>query len=373
MKALAIALAMSAMLTIEQRDDRGLILDDPSSAVSADGRYVAFATYAQLAGADTDDTSDIYVLDRLEQQVTLESTGITDPGTVECTHPVISADGRFLVYEMGDGVVWRDRRERTSRIFATGRQPVLTQDGRTVLFASDHDIYSIDLSNGNPRRVSIDLPGLDASAASVSPGVSADGRFVTFSARPPVIAGRIGVSHVFVRDTQLNTTRHLGAGWTPSISGDGRYVAFVSAVRNMPHIHLADLHGGTAKVISKSVGGGLANGASANPSLSADGRFVVYQSEASDLVHAEDFNLLWDIFLFDRTTGTTVRVSGDPGGAWMEPSVGPSIDASGSVIAFSSRHPTGPEDTENDFDLFVAAIQGSRDAHLITEVQKIKR
>ena len=84
---------------------------------------------------------------------------------------------------------------------------------------------------------------------------------------------------------------------------------------------------GATRVITNSVRRGLANGASAKPKMSSDGRFVAFQSEASDLVAAEDFNLLWDVFVFDRTTGAMSRVSGDPDEAWMEPSGGPSIDA----------------------------------------------
>jgi hypothetical protein len=37
----------------------------------------------------------------------------------------------------------------------------------------------------------------------------------------------------------------------------------------------------------------------------------------------------------------------------MEPSGGPSIDDSGSVVAFSSRHPTDAADKKHDFDLYV--------------------
>ena len=159
-----------------------------------------------------------------------------------------------------------------------------------------------------------------------------------------------------MRDTELHTTRHVGAGWDPSISGDGRFVAFVGLEKGLPHIFLADLHTGTTRAITKSVRRGLANGASGKPKMSSDGRFVVFQSEASDLVAAEDFNLLWDVFVFDRTTGAMTRVSGDADGEWMESSAGPSIDARGSVVAFSSRHPTDVSDKRNDFDLYVVTV-----------------
>ena len=48
-----------------------------------------------------------------------------------------------------------------------------------------------------------------------------------------------------------------------------------------------------------------------------------------------------------------IRLSTTPGSEWMETSGGPAMDGSGTVVAFSSRHPIDPSDTLNDFDLFV--------------------
>ncbi len=137
----------------------------------------------------------------------------------------------------------------------------------------------------------------------------------------------------------------------PSLSGDGRFVAFVGYSNRVPHIFVADLIAGTTRVITNSVRRGLANGQSAQPAMSSNGRFVAFQSEANDLVALEDFNLLWDVFVLDRTTNAITRLSGDQGEAWMEPSSGPSINGTGSIVAFSSRHPTDASDKRNDFDL----------------------
>jgi hypothetical protein len=63
------------------------------------------------------------------------------------------------------------------------------------------------------------------------------------------------------------------------------------------------------------------------------------------------------VFVFDRDRGVTTRVSGDPEAGWMEPSGGPALDASGAIVAFSSRHPTDVSDKKNDFDLFVASVR----------------
>jgi Tol biopolymer transport system component len=365
MKAQAVALIVTGMLTIDQQDTHRTAFDRRSVSVSADGRYIAFLTCASLAGADTDRTLDVYLLDRARQRVSFESAAC---GPADCQEPDISADGRYLVFQSGGAIVWRDTVADVDRILGEGRQPSLTGNG-IVVFTAETDVYLVDPRGGVPRRVNpIDLPGIAGPAWSFSPSASADGRYVAFAARPPVEGRRIPGPQVFVRDMLLGTTRRIGNGWTPSMSGDGSALAFVGPDDGgLSHIHVVDLRTNAVRIITKSVKRGLANGASISPAISANGRFVVFQSEASDLVAGEDINLLWDVFVYDREQGTTMRVSGDPDGAWIEPSVGPSIDGAGSVIAFSSRHPTGSTDEANDFDLYVATL-GS-----LTEDQKIKR
>jgi hypothetical protein len=90
----------------------------------------------------------------------------------------------------------------------------------------------------------------------------------------------------------------------------------------------------------------------------------VLQSEASNLECARrcppdraDENLLNDIYLFDRGAGVFTRLSGGPA-SWWAASLGPYIDATGRVVAFSSRQPIGPDDLTSDLDLFIL----SRDA-----------
>ena len=386
MKLVAVALAVGAMLTVEQRDAHRSSSDHASAAISADSRFVAFTTYARLVPADTNDSSDVYVLDRARQHVTLESAD-TDGYTGDSSRPGISGDGRYVVFARANVVVLRDRSEKVTTVIGEGGQPFITENGRILLFTAGRvdsvtdvdvngersDIYSLDVRDGRARRVSVELSGQDASVASnVHPAASGDGRYMAFTSRPQVNGKRAQVAHVFVRDTELNTTRLVGAGWDPSLSGDGRFVAFVGLENRLPHIFLADLNTGATRIITNSRRRGLANGASGKPKVSSDGRFVVFQSEANDLVAAEDFNLLWDVFLFDRTTGAMTRVSGDPEEAWMEPSSGPSIDGHGTVVAFASRHPTDASDKKNDFDLYVATV-GNLDTEARRPLQKIRR
>ena len=372
MKSALIVLTVGAMLTVEQRDVHRANQDAPSSAVSADGRFVAFTTYSQLVAADTDGESDVYVLDRATQQVTFESPDI--PGyRSDSSYPGISGDGRFIVYERSQHVFLHDRQEDVTTNLGEGKQPAIAGNGRVVFFSAGQsdsaagvdvnggksDIYAVDLAVDKVERVSVDLHGIDPNiVANVTPSASTDGRYVGFASNRQ---GKPGLHSpiVFVRDTMRQVTTLVGSGWNPSLSGDGRFVAFAGLSKRIPHIFVADLQTGETRIITNSIRRGLANGPSAKPAMSSNGRFVAFQSEANDLVAVEDFNLLWDVFVMDRTTNVITRLSGDRDEAWMEPSTGPSIDATGSIVAFSSRHPTGVSDKGNDFDLYVASVHAA--------------
>ena len=60
----------------------------------------------------------------------------------------------------------------------------------------------------------------------------------------------------------------------------------------------------------------------------------------------QDVELLPDVFLFDRHTRSMTQISRDAAGLWMEPSLEPSLDAAGQVVAFSSRHPINVGDRQ---------------------------
>jgi TolB protein len=161
-----------------------------------------------------------------------------------------------------------------------------------------------------------------------------------------------------------------GSSYDAAISADGRFVAFVSDATNLagrrdrngaPDIHLRDTLAAATSLVSRSDQGDSANGPSRRPVISADGGVLVFQSDASDLTcgarcRAEDrdINLVSDIFALDRVPGNIRRMSAGLT-AWMEPSIGPVVDGSGTVIAFSSRRPRHGRDDRDDYDLFVRA------------------
>lgn len=405
--------ANDGLTTVDQRDPLRSPRATRTVDVSADGRHVAFASWARLAPADTDDQPDVYVLDRQTGRLTFESDGLA---TMQAAHPRISGDGRRLVFEVGSlsqegtlEIALRDRAAGTTRLLTAGgggtrydwsRHPDISDDGEVVVFASvssrlvpgedatgrrEH-VYSLQLATGRIARESVASSGVQlAAGSSCVPSVSGDGRYVAFASTAPLDDGpfrgasaELRVNHVYVRDREARTTTLVsrtprgapGAGdsTTPSISADGRYVTFssdaadiVESDRNRGRdVFVVDRETTAATLVSRAAGGGAASGVSLSPVISSDGRFIAFQSDAGNLVCASrcptaraDINLIWDVFLFERLTGAITRMSEDELGGWMEWSAAPAIDGTGLIVAFSSRHPTDASDQRHDLDLFI--------------------
>jgi Tol biopolymer transport system component len=381
----------------------------PSAAVSADGRYVAFVSAARLLPADTNLMDDIYLLERESGQLSLATpshTGAAADGT--SLSPQLSDDGRYLAFDSaatiltatpdrnGDQDVFvRDRATGTTRRVslgpageeANGRSgsPALSGDGRWIAFesaatnlvpgedanGSASDVYLLHLATGAIARVSVDAAGRQFGRA-FSPRISADGRFVSFTAKgggsdAGARADAAAAAAVHLRDTTTGTTVCVSCGrpdrgagiaaFASDISADGQVVVF--AVQSPPDrsdIAVHDRAAGTTTVITR-----RANSRSTAPRLSGDGRVVVFESWASNLLcswrcrtEEIDDNLLPDVYLFDRASERFRRVSGRHG-AWWAPSLAPRVDRLGTLVVFSSRESFGPEDVTADFDLFVCA------------------
>ncbi|GAA3092671.1 TolB family protein [Streptomyces rectiviolaceus] len=133
---------------------------------------------------------------------------------------------------------------------------------------------------------------------------------------------------------------------SPAISADGHYVAFVSASRNLvandtngtPDAFVRDLRTGKTERVSVKSNGKASHGVVREVSLSPDGRYVVFTSTADDLVRG-DPNDLDDVFLHDRNTGKTQRIS--PTGASYDGlrsrlTYDPAVSGDGRYVAYAS-------------------------------------
>jgi uncharacterized repeat protein (TIGR01451 family) len=362
---------------------------------SADGRYVTFQSWASnLVANDTNEMPDIFVRDRSTGQTTRVSVdNAGNQGNNESRHPAISADGRYVAFQSeasnlvaGDTNNHRDIfvHDRTTgqttrvSVSSTGAQgnnnsggfmssPAISADGRYVAFtswasnlvANDtngwDDIFVHDRWTGQITRVSVDSAGNQGNYPSGFASISAAGRYVAFmSFASNLVAGDTnGAKDIFVHDRTTGQTTRVSVDSAgnqgslesryPAISADGRYVAFQSKASNLvandtgwEDIFVHDRTTSQTTRVSVDSTGAQSNGMSYFSSISADGRFVAFQSLASNLV-ANDTNGKQDIFVHDRTANQTTRMSVDSAGAQgNDRSRLPSINANGRYVAFES-------------------------------------
>ncbi|RPI71233.1 MAG: hypothetical protein EHM45_23865 [Desulfobacteraceae bacterium] len=177
---------------------------------------------------------------------------------------------------------------------------------------------------------------------------------------------------IFIHDRQTGATTFLSLNssdmmaTTLSLSSDGRYAAIESDAANLvpgdtnnrSDIFVFDiLTGSITRVSIDSYGNQAANGHSFTASISGDGRYVTFSSQAANLV-PDDTNLKTDIFVHDRQTGITTRVSVNAGGHQADNhSARPMISGDGRYVAFESNAANlVPGDTNNRKDIFVTDI-----------------
>lgn len=363
-------------------------------SISTDGRFVTFESAAtDLVAADTNGQADAFVRDRqtgLTIRVSVDSTGGEATGGASGT-PAISADGRFVAFESAatdlvagdangqvDVFLWGARfLAPTVRVSvgsagaqATGDSgsPAMSADGRYVAFDSQAadlilgdtngfaDVFVHDRFTGRVERVSVSSAGAEAGQGSSAPSISADGRFVAFeSLATNLVPGDTNAQQdVFVHDRVTGVTERAsvdssggqaaGSSMTPTISADGRFVAFASDAPDLVagdangtwDVFVRDRQTGTTTRVSVSSAGGEGNSGSGSPAISADGNVIAFLSQASNLV-AGDGNGADDVFVHDRGAGTTVRASVDSSGLEGNGFCdSPAISADGLVVAFSS-------------------------------------
>ena len=367
------------------------------TSISADGRWVAFESFAPNldVNPDTNNLDDVFVRDRQNgttRRVSLSSHGV--PGNSRSEDPSISSDGRYVSYFSSSSNLVLGDTNATSDVFVSDLQTGATErvsvdsagaqgngacavyssispDGLCVAFVSVatnlvpgdtnavDDIFVRDRPSGTTERISVDSSGAEGNAMSTRPSISADGRYVAFQGLATnLVAGDTnGFGDIFVRDRLSGTTERVSvdstgaegdeASYFPAISPDGRYVAFWSAASNLVggdtngswDVFVRDRQLGTTERVSVDSGGAEGNSDSADPSISPDGRYVAFTSAATNLVGG-DTNGVLDVFVRDRQLGTTERVSVQTSGAQANFDSGlfggSAITPDGRYVAFDS-------------------------------------
>lgn len=291
-----------------------------SSAISADGRFVAFESWSSnLVPGDTNEWQDIFVADTLTgetERVNVSSDGSQAEGI--SSNPDISADGRYVVF--------------------ASNAPNLAPDQESP----EPEVYLHDRVTGETVRVVEAAGGGEPNGSTHIPTISDDGRFVAFqsyatdllSEQPPCELGSC-TNNAYVIDRQTGEIEQASQGWDGSapngqsrasaISGDGRFVAFLSDASNIvpddtnfaQDVFLYDRKNHFARRVSINSEGFEANGPSYAPGISGDGRYTTFPSVASNLVPG-DTNGMEDVFVYDRLTNSSERVSLSSRGAEVE-------------------------------------------------------
>ena len=379
-------------------------------SLSANGRWVAFSSEASnLVAGDTNGTLDVFVHDRQTHQTTrvsVDSAGVQGDG--DSYYPNLSADGRWVAFvSLANNLVASDS-NRQSDVFVHDRithqttrvslnsagvqgnggsyYPSLSADGHLVAFMADasnlvagdtngaSDVFIRNCLTHQTTRVSVDSVGAQGVGESFYPNLSADGRWVVFESEASnlVVGDTNGTLDIFVHDRLSHETTRVsvrsngaqgnGFSYSSSLSADGHFVAFTSEASNLvggDTNDVADIfvHDRlTHQTIRASVNsvGLQGNGESFYPSFSADGRFVAFKSAASNLVGG-DTNNTWDVFIHNRLTHKTTRVSvGSSGQQGNDESNFPSLSADGRVVAFESYASNlVADDTNSTSDMFV--------------------
>jgi len=333
-----------SLSTSQQQGDR------PSwtAGVSANGRFVAFTSQAtDLVPGDTNDRQDAFVIDRKNgrtQRVSVSTSGAQakagpnpDGGSAALG---ISANGRYVLF----------------RSDASNLVPGDT-NGKM-------DAFVCDRATGKTRRIPPAGPGVYAGA------LSANGRYAVLQADENVYRYDLRRRHLLPLTAGAN-------GWSeePSVSAHGRYVAFTSIASNLvrgdtnklPDVFVRDVRTGKttrASVTSagrQGTGKRYSNGSNA-PTISRDGRYMAFHSDMTNLVRG-DTNRIFDIFVHDRVTGKTQRVSVSSTGrqANAESGGGESFSVDGRYVAFSSLATNLVARDRNDItDVFIRDLRKQR-------------
>jgi len=303
-------------------------------SISADDRFSAFFSSAtNLVAGDTNLQQDAFVLDRVSGVIELVSKSTTGAlATGSSSLVLLSRDGRLA-------------------LFSSSAVNLVPSDTNQA-----PDIFRRDRQLGTTDRVSLTWTGAQADAGASGFRISRDANEIAFESESTNLVPNDtnALSDVFVRECDTGLVARVSVSSSgaegnslsvqPDISSDGRLVTFVSNATNLvpndnngwSDVFLHDRQTGQTSRVSLSSAGLEANGPSGVACISGNGRFVAFSSSASNLVPG-DTNTRTDIFVRDLSFGTTVRVSVSSSGVQANiDSEQPCISDDGMRITFGS-------------------------------------
>lgn len=295
----------------------------------------------------------------------------TDTGEVDC-EPVgpwpNGADDPLLISRYADGMP-----------LGSAGSTWLSGDGRYVAFTSiapatedtpvDNlfSIFVYDARCDLMRWVPFDPPPRPVTEA-VDPVISDDGSTVVFATRDSEMMGHmyavdLADGSIEPIDVDADGVQQGVPAWHFEVSGDGRLVVFQTDSQLVPEdqndfndIYLRDRDTGTTERITVKADGSDTDSWSDAPSMSADGRFIAFSSSVPGLIPGQGGFV--EVYLVDREMGTIEIVSRPEGSTDFGSSGQPSVSDDGRFVAFfTDVNDLVGDDTNDVGDVFVTDRQ----------------
>jgi len=325
-------------------------------AISADGRYVVFTSSADnLVSGDTNRAQDVFLRDLQTGSTTLVSVNTTGtgPGNLASYSPVISTDGRYVLFSSSaNNVAAGTFTSGTTNLFLRDVQigqtyalttaglslATMTPDGRVIAF--------IDTPGASAGKLYVwdSVAGIRTNTFSVTGvgylGISPDGTRIACTAGTSsalYLADRVAKTTSLLVSSRYPRSSNTG----PRFSADGRFMIYAAAptASGVNQIYLYDLQARTEHLVTTAQG--TSTGASANsdaPDISADGRFISYRSSATNLLANPTTNNVPELYLYDRIAGATALLTAnyDTGAPADNRSLTPIFTGDGHTLFFQS-------------------------------------
>ncbi|HSX43192.1 MAG TPA: hypothetical protein VLF59_03840 [Candidatus Saccharimonadales bacterium] len=394
-------------------------------SMSQDGRYVLFSSSASnLVSGDTDNAADLFVKDRLTGSVTrvdVSSAG-TQANIGGDIWGRISADGKYVAFEsyatnFVSGTLPANSVHYYLHNMTTGstdlidvgmggampntggdsRSVDISADGRYVVFASgasnlvsgdtnsQQDIFVRDTKLSTTTLLSKADSGTAANGDSTRPSINCDGSMIAFSSQATnlVSSDTNGVDDDFlvnrvggnsIKDLTLSANATSGvegysAPLAPVVSCNGSTVLVPSKASNLTsgvtgttkyHLYAYNTFNDSFELIDKSASGTVGNNGVRDDAISWDGNLIAFNSQANNLSSSTyDDNSYADVYLRNRSANTTEQVSRASTTTSLQSpqseAVTPSISLDGRYVSFSTYSSNAVSgDTNSKHDVFVA-------------------
>lgn len=346
-------------------------------SISADGRFVIFASNSVELGATSTLTFALILRDRLNGTTTRVDNGPSgDKGD-----PTLAPDGKSFAYfrqKAGDGLKGGDMFYATTVSDLGGSQlvhtlingtvngldlvkttaPRLSNNGKLVFLAnepivagqSNEQVIVATINPNNPAQFSLEMVssnnGVVGNGRSNSASITADGNFVLFRSTATNLGGDSTRPYI-LKNLQDGTSIRVGLAGSAAMSPSGRFLAGASG----DDLKIIDRQNNTQNIIPLAAPNSI-------PSVSDDGQVAF--SSARALLPC-DINSLTDLYHFHPVGGLS-RVNVSPFGNSVQGgfdigllTAAYQISADGSRIAFSSRDSRlVPNDIDTVSDVFTA-------------------